>query len=47
MIIDEIKKLVKANDASCIIVSDNIELAKYIKCDKYKLEFGELSHIED
>jgi ABC-type enterochelin transport system ATPase subunit len=46
-IMSEIKRLIKANDASAIIVSDNIELSKNLKCDKYKLEFGELVKLEE
>lgn len=46
-ILTEIKKLINVNDASAIIVSDNIDNAKHLKCKKYKLEFGSLDQLED
>ncbi len=46
-IVAELKKLIKANDAAAIIVSDNMDVAKGLKCDKYKLEFGELTRLEE
>jgi len=46
-IITELKKMIKVNDAAAIIVSDNMDVAKGLKCDKYKLEFGELTRLEE
>ena len=46
-ILTEIKKLINLNDASAIIVSDNIDNVKHLKCKKYKLEFGSLDQLED
>ena len=44
---DEINKLIKNNEASAIIVSDNLAIADNFKCKKYKLELGELNTIEE
>ncbi len=46
-VITELKKLIRVNDASAIIVSDNMEIANMFKCTKYKLELGLLEKLED
>ena len=46
-IVNEIKKLININDASAIVVSDNISISKMLKCKKYKLDFGVLEKFEE
>ncbi len=43
---DELNKLIKINEASAIIVCDNLDIANYFKCSRYRLELGELNIIE-
>ncbi len=46
--VDEIKKLIKSNDAAAIIVSDNLDILKYFKFNqKFKLEYGSLENMEN
>ena len=46
-VISEIKTLIKNNNASAIIVSDNPKLATEFDCTQYKLELGVLSKLEE